>query len=1178
MPPARVSQVTTATDTWVVRDDQGGMTLYKLFAAREETLKDARQVALSVANLLCVTRRWSSCRSVTPASVSEVAKAATSADATLPPQVTFSPAGGGTVTLALVGNSHSPLYRTATADAGKESDLRQPPSTGVTATPTNPEDDTVEDTAPDNAGDDSSWEPAQSAASAQTAISTAMLRRYGKDAWPTLPSELVGQHRCLRFPAPAEATSDEFKDMVFSEVDGGTRIGSVKLANAGLVRAMASECAVDGASALGPGNLSSAPAIVIVAPLEAVVGVEAALRERDKHPTTWLPTARQLTEAMAPTLRSVGEDLNVRARGTVPESSGAEVLRMIQTWTECVLVADLSAERARAPTLFQVPRQWAKTGAVPGAPNAFRDGSTQAFTIHPPLSDCMPALKLAAAATLGKPANTAWAMVYVVCRRGLLGGFVPGGCDEESYDAPVRADGRPGFPHRCSLCVSEREMLERRWLPTVGIELFLRAPRLKAAPANGHITAASRRAINRCHGLGLPFASLGRWRGAAQRAHSAFLGVAGVVLYGQGAEPSKAATFSERRWAWRAEIHADRLRFGALSLRLAVYAMERSNYDVLQVHQAASDLASVLHMLQLPDQAGATPGRVPPAENVAIVMGITQALLIYEVTACVGLIDPMLLVPRICARRQYALDDARRASTDDFVARYVRVFFDEEFLSDSGSGERRDDRVPLLLSIGAVGPAVTKAVQDALRCDAGPAVLQASLPALADIVRDITEGEYDVVAWRNAVRRRDGINATETRSNEVSDIPAACLRAMSGLRSQDDSEDSAAGHLRLAHHVAQALGAGWMHQLDALLERQDLAVESGAAEEEAGRWRAVASGDALACENKEARQRWSLLTARCGVRGWALACGSNGDSPIAASAVLGVHQPPPGGDPGSVGLFANSVDYFSSSVDVVRITAIAVQTTRLETEMQKKWLDAEAKASRAAAAAKKDGEKALQRTSAAKARAAKVDIEIQGRIAAAETARKEAEKRGEAACTDRDQAWVDHELEKRNVEHLAWKNALNASPGALLSWLDGRVVGNDHSTGVSSSAVQLPLLSPTPEIPDGGGGSCGSNEGSHNGEQRCNSANSALVPLDSESDAQNSYALDGEPVAVTGAQTAHEAAAAHVRHVNSLVSASTRKLGEIYLAAVAKEASSLRRRRGDDTGNDTVALKKPRWD
>lgn len=154
-----------------------------------------------------------------------------------------------------------------------------------------------------------------------------------------MPPFLVAVPRRLYSPTSPDAeTLAAFSDLAFSEIGGGTRIGSVKVANEGLIRAISYSYAGNGDPAFGPGNLSSVPAIVIVAPLEVVVGVEAALPARDKQPPPWYSSAQELADAMAPTLHNVGEDLNIRARGFVEETAAAEVLRMLQTWVESAVV------------------------------------------------------------------------------------------------------------------------------------------------------------------------------------------------------------------------------------------------------------------------------------------------------------------------------------------------------------------------------------------------------------------------------------------------------------------------------------------------------------------------------------------------------------------------------------------------------------------------------------------------------------------------------------------------------------------------------------------------------------------------------------------------------------------------------------------------------------------------
>lgn len=318
---------------------------------------------------------------------------------------------------------------------------------------------------------------------------------------------------------------------------------------------------------------------------------------------------------------------------------------------------------------------------VPGAMAAFDDRETQPFArAVPPLPDCMPALKHGAEATLGRIASATCSSVYHAARRRILGGVVPGGCDEGGIMEATRVDGRPGFTHRCSNCVEERAMIECRWLPTFGLEYFLSPPLLPAMPSNGQLTAAGSRLIKQCCGLGLPVSCLGRWQTAGQRRHAAVIGHAGHALHGPGIEPSKAVAFSKRRWAWRAELHADRLRFGALSLRLAVHALQQCNYDATNGEwpdepEPWTDFACVLKALNITGAPQGAAGQPAFTEMIAIAIEVTQAVLIYDLSFCVGLVDPALLVPDICANHTSPVDDVRRASLDDFVARHVRFFF-----------------------------------------------------------------------------------------------------------------------------------------------------------------------------------------------------------------------------------------------------------------------------------------------------------------------------------------------------------------------------------------------------------------------------------------------------------------------------------------------------------------------
>lgn len=265
---------------------------------------------------------------------------------------------------------------------------------------------------------------------------------------------------------------------------------------------------------------------------------------------------------------------------------------------------------------------------------------------------------------------------------------------------------------------------------------------------------------------------------------------------------TRAAAFSERRWAWRSELHADRLRFSALALRLAVQALRAANYDPAtptwpQPSTAGhSNIRRVMEVLHFPVKRGDG-----VTEEVAIAIGVTRAVLIYETAACVGILDPMLLVEGACDSGKDPLLEARRATTAKFLARHMRVFFDESAHCDFRDGERQDERVPLMMSAEAIGPAVAEASQKFLSTDAGPAVLQAALPALANVARDIAAGFYDERAWRNVGKVWEesekesqaragtaGASATTQTSGVAAAVAKgcpdeeACVRAMSGLR------------------------------------------------------------------------------------------------------------------------------------------------------------------------------------------------------------------------------------------------------------------------------------------------------------------------------------------------------------------------------------------------------------
>lgn len=438
--------------------------MHLVYAAREDTAARARSAAPSVADFLCVTRRWTSCRSVTPRSIATVGRTAVVAGGAEPARLTLSPAGGGTVTLALVGNSRSALYRIPADDeAGAASGsptegaaaaapttpsaihLRQPASVpaqpdAVAAAAADVDEDVVIDgdiEADEEESDngqareahcstDGEWTAAVAAGLAQNAIRKSLLRQYPEDAWPTLPPGLQGPRRQLQSPrSPPESETGLLHDLAWTEVDGGTRLQGVKIANDDVIR----HIVADSATTLGPHSLSQASAIVFVAPYETITAVEAALRSRDSPPPTWFPSAREIADAMAPALRGVGEQLNIRARGLSGESSPAELLRKIQMWTGSEVVDVETVKRGRGPRRYEAPRLWARALAL-DAPDAFRCDGNPPIALLPPLCDCMPSLKHAAKATLGsgRPATGSWVTVFQVVRKGALSGLAPGGC------------------------------------------------------------------------------------------------------------------------------------------------------------------------------------------------------------------------------------------------------------------------------------------------------------------------------------------------------------------------------------------------------------------------------------------------------------------------------------------------------------------------------------------------------------------------------------------------------------------------------------------------------------------------------------------------------------------------------------------------------------------------------
>lgn len=156
-----------------------------------------------------------------------------------------------------------------------------------------------------------------------------------------------------------------------------------------------------------------------------------------------------------------------------------------------------------------------------------------------------------------------------------------------------------------------------------------------------------------------------RWQAATRRANAALHGHAGQTRYGRRADMTRKMVFSNRRWAWRAELHAERLHFFSLAQRLAVEARRVTNYDASTAkwpHRSTPAHANLLlftELLHLP--VGRGDRRV---EDAAILIGVTRAVLVYEVGACVGLLDPTLLVPGACAGRLQPMSYKWRTTTD----------------------------------------------------------------------------------------------------------------------------------------------------------------------------------------------------------------------------------------------------------------------------------------------------------------------------------------------------------------------------------------------------------------------------------------------------------------------------------------------------------------------------------
>lgn len=226
-------------------------------------------------------------------------------------------------------------------------------------------------------------------------------------------------------------------------------------------------------------------------------------------------------------------------------------------------------------------------------------------------------------------------------------------------------------------------------------------------------------------------------------------------------------------------------------------------------------------------------------------------------------------------------------------------------------------------------------------------------------------------------------------------------------------------------------------------------------------WRAVATGDVLSCDDEDARTRWALSKARCGVQAWAIVYHMHGDSSIAACAVLDTH------DGVSARLFARLRSYFRYSVYRARGTVIDAELKQRKAMLTREWEEARDVATAAAANAKKDEGKANERTEAAKARAIKLKNELQQRLQTAEDALAAASQGRTDAATDEKRARRPHKLATRCAEFEAlgrWTAA--ESPESFAIWADGGGVGagrepGDRHRGEDTIPV-LPLPPPPP--------------------------------------------------------------------------------------------------------------------
>lgn len=128
---------------------------------------------------------------------------------------------------------------------------------------------------------------------------------------------------------------------------------------------------------------------------------------------------------------------------------------------------------------------------------------------------------------------------------------------------------------------------------------------------------------------------------------------------------------------------AHRLVFASVALRLTVYFMAHADYNPcirswvrprtdgrIRVVDFVMDILD----LRVPSQPGGTLS-VKQAVNEALAVGVTRAMLYFDVAACVGLLRPELLVPEHFMWGNDMELQAPGLDSDTFARRYLRVIF-----------------------------------------------------------------------------------------------------------------------------------------------------------------------------------------------------------------------------------------------------------------------------------------------------------------------------------------------------------------------------------------------------------------------------------------------------------------------------------------------------------------------